>query len=147
MQPLYLRCTQGHIKWHYPRGALRALIRPPLSSFQACIRISPNSTGARLYLEGEKKLFPLFKPGDSNLYKCFVSRKSQIALYIEADPPVDILKKDTVEFSYDLEMQHNLADDLEGEFQPDNVIDRNATKFKHKIFSSLFTFSYQYMMY
>lgn len=114
VQPLYLRCTQGHIKWHYPRGALRALIRPSLPSFQACIRISPNSTGARLFLEGEKKLFPLFKPGDTNLYKCFMSRKSQIALYIEADPPMDLLKKDTVDFSYDLAMQHNLADDMEG---------------------------------
>lgn len=113
VQPLYLRCTQGHITWHYPRGALRALIRPTFPSFQACIRISPNSSGARLFLEGEKKLFPLYKPGDANLYKCFTSRKSQIALYIEADPPKDLLKKDTVEFSYDLAAQHNLADDME----------------------------------
>lgn len=113
IQPLYLRCTQGHIKWHYPRGALRALIRPTLPTFQACVRIASNSTGARLFLEGEKKLFPLFRPGDKNVYKCFTSRKGQIALYIEADPPVDLLKKDTVEFSYDLVPQHNLADDME----------------------------------
>lgn len=48
------------------------------------------------------------------MFKCFTSRKSQIALYIEADPPTDLLKKDTVEFSYDLAMQHNLADTMEG---------------------------------
>lgn len=113
VQPLYLRCTQGHIKWHYPRGALRVLIRPSLSSFQACVRVASNSTGARLFLEGDRTLFPVFSPGVGELYRCFTSRKGQIALYIEADPPVDLLKKDTVDFGYDLVARHNLADDME----------------------------------
>ncbi|CAL1266928.1 unnamed protein product [Larinioides sclopetarius] len=120
VQPLYLRCTQGHIKWHYPRGALRALLRPPLSKFQGCVRIAANSTGARLYLEGEKRLFPLFKAGDGkpeDLHRCFTSRRGQVALYVEADPPLDILRKDTIEFTYDLVSQKNLADDME-ECQP-----------------------------
>ncbi|XP_035213717.1 meteorin-like protein, partial [Stegodyphus dumicola] len=116
IQPLYLRCTQGRIKWYYPRGALRVLLRPPLSTFQGCVRIAANSTGARLYLEGEKKLYPLYKAGDGkpeDLHRCFTSRKSQVALYVEADPPLDILKKDTIEFTYDLMPQKNLADDME----------------------------------
>lgn len=116
VQPLYLRCTQGHIKWHYPRGALRALLRPPISNFRGCIKVSANSTGARLYLEGQKRLYPLYKAGDGKsdeLHRCFTSRKGQVALYVEADPPLDILKKDTMEFSYDLTAQENLADDLE----------------------------------
>ncbi|XP_042908297.1 meteorin-like protein [Parasteatoda tepidariorum] len=116
VHPIYLRCTQGHIKWHYPRGALRALLRPPLSGFQGCIRIAANSTGARLYLEGETRLFLLYKAGDGKpegLHRCFTSRRGQVALYIEADPPLDILRKDTVEFSYDLVQQNNLSDDME----------------------------------
>lgn len=116
VKPLYLRCTQGHIKWHYPRGALRTLLRPPLSNFQGCIRVSANSTGARLYLEGERKLFPLFRPGDgksAELHRCFTSRRGQVALYVEADPPTDLLRKDTIEFTYDLVAQEDLTDDME----------------------------------
>lgn len=40
-----------------------------------------------------------------------------MALYVEADPPIDILRKDTIEFRYDLVPQENLADDMEGEFE------------------------------
>lgn len=40
-----------------------------------------------------------------------------MALYVEADPPIDILRKDTIEFRYDLVPQQNLADDMEGEFK------------------------------
>ncbi|XP_054720492.1 uncharacterized protein LOC129230110 isoform X1 [Uloborus diversus] len=118
VQPLYLRCTRGHIKWHYPRGALRALLRPRLTNFQGCIRVSANSTGARLFLEGEKRLYPLYRADDGkpeDYHRCFTSRRGQVALYIEADPPLDILRKDVVEFSYDLVPQENLADDMEGE--------------------------------
>ncbi|XP_054720500.1 meteorin-like protein isoform X2 [Uloborus diversus] len=116
VQPLYLRCTRGHIKWHYPRGALRALLRPRLTNFQGCIRVSANSTGARLFLEGEKRLYPLYRADDGkpeDYHRCFTSRRGQVALYIEADPPLDILRKDVVEFSYDLVPQENLADDME----------------------------------
>ncbi|GFY77153.1 meteorin-like protein [Trichonephila inaurata madagascariensis] len=41
VQPLYLRCTQGHIKWHYPRGALRALQGRPCLNSRAASELLP----------------------------------------------------------------------------------------------------------
>lgn len=43
--PVYLRCTAGRLRWLYPRGALRVLLRLPTHQdreFRACIRLHPD---------------------------------------------------------------------------------------------------------
>lgn len=43
--PVYLRCTAGRVRWLYPRGALRVLLRLPTHQdreFRACIRLRPD---------------------------------------------------------------------------------------------------------
>ncbi|XP_015928933.1 meteorin-like protein [Parasteatoda tepidariorum] len=105
VQPVYLRCNQGTVRWHYPQGALRIVLqhRSAGSSFSACVRRSKNSTGARIYLAGHKTLHQLFNSNDPiDLVKCVSSQSGQVTLYAEADPIADILRKATAEFSYHL---------------------------------------------
>lgn len=43
---VYLRCTAGKITWKYPRGAIRVILRPPISNdqnFRICLKIHPRS--------------------------------------------------------------------------------------------------------
>ncbi|KAJ8730202.1 hypothetical protein PYW07_017240 [Mythimna separata] len=109
--PVYLRCREGSISWVYPRGALRLLFRPPLPSderdFKVCVRVirrpDPpdlflslrlNDTEvaerfpARLFVEGARRLVPLYAPndGDPRELRCFRSRHGRAALYVEAEP-------------------------------------------------------------
>ena len=49
MVSIYLRCSAGKIIWNYPRGAVRVLLRSPMSlqnNFRACIKLHNNQTGA-----------------------------------------------------------------------------------------------------
>ncbi|KOB74776.1 putative meteorin, partial [Operophtera brumata] len=86
--PVYLRCREGSVSWLYPRGALRIIFRPPLPAderdFKVCIRRFP----ARLFVEGMKRLVPLYAPndGDPRELRCFRSRRGRAALYVEAEP-------------------------------------------------------------
>ncbi|XP_063897126.1 meteorin-like protein [Helicoverpa armigera] len=109
--PVYLRCREGSISWVYPRGALRLLFRPPLPAderdFKVCVRVirrpDPpdlfhtlrlNDTEvaerfpARLFVEGARRLVPLYAPndGDPRELRCFRSRHGRAALYVEAEP-------------------------------------------------------------
>ncbi|XP_047517017.1 meteorin-like protein [Pieris napi] len=109
--PVYLRCREGTVSWLYPRGALRLLFRPPLPAdekdFRVCIRVirrpDPpdlfhslqfNDTDvaerfpARIFVEGAKRLIPLYAPddGDPRELRCFRSRRGRAALYVEAEP-------------------------------------------------------------
>ncbi|GFS60871.1 meteorin-like protein [Nephila pilipes] len=105
VQPVYLRCNQGTIRWHYPQGALRIALqsRSAGSPFSACIRRSKGSSGARIYLAGKKKLHLIFISEDSvDLVKCVTSQEGQVTLYVEADPISDLLRRATAEFSYHL---------------------------------------------
>ncbi|CAH2037702.1 unnamed protein product, partial [Iphiclides podalirius] len=109
--PVYLRCREGTVSWMYPRGALRLLLRPPLPAaerdFNVCLRVirrpdppeffhdlQYNHTEkaarfpARIFVEGARKLVPLYAPddGDPRELRCFRSRRGRAALYVEADP-------------------------------------------------------------
>ncbi|XP_012546798.1 meteorin-like protein [Bombyx mandarina] len=109
--PVYLRCREGSVSWMYPRGALRLLFRPPLPAderdFRVCIRVvrrpdppdlfhtlqlneteAADRFPARLFVEGAKRLEPLYAPndGDPRELRCFRSRKGRAALYVEAEP-------------------------------------------------------------
>ncbi|XP_055936470.1 meteorin-like protein [Argiope bruennichi] len=121
VQPVYLRCNQGTIRWHYPQGALRIVLqyRSAGSPFSACIRRSKGSSGARIYLAGKKKLHLIFGSEDPvDLVKCVSSQEGQVTLYMEADPIADLLRRATAEFSYHLKKisrlpNQNLADECQ----------------------------------
>lgn len=103
VQPVYLRCNQGTIRWHYPFGALRIVLQHLQSSgdFSACIRRTNSSSGARIYLASKKRLHPVFRTGDpSDIVRCVTG--NPVALYVEADPPSDFVNHETMEFSYHL---------------------------------------------
>lgn len=121
VQAVYLRCSQGRVDWAYPRSALRIVLRLPStqgseSEFKGCVRIRKSSRGGRLFVEGHRRLHPLWAPGESSdLVRCFTSRYGQVALYLEADPIPDQLAKDVITLEYDLEARtaDKLYDDLE----------------------------------
>lgn len=120
VQPIYLRCSQGHIEWHYPRGALRVVLRHGTSGrdFRGCLRVGQQSSGARIYLEGHRKLHHLFGQEDNrpvDLLRCFTSVDGQAALYVESEPARDPLLKEVAQFSYDLRpvSKRALMNDLE----------------------------------
>ena len=105
--PVYLRCVQGHITWTYPRGALRVLLRLPNSEreFRGCIKVTPDFSGARLFVEGKRSLSPLFSLDDGahkQMIRCFQSKKGQAAIYVEAVNESGEFKKEIAGFSYDL---------------------------------------------
>ncbi|XP_072932098.1 meteorin-like isoform X2 [Epargyreus clarus] len=109
--PVYLRCREGGVSWLYPRGALRLLFRPPLPAderdFRVCVRVvrrpdppdlfhtlavndteAPERFPARIFVEGARRLVPLYAPddGDPRELRCFRSRHGRAALYVEAEP-------------------------------------------------------------
>ncbi|KAG8235987.1 hypothetical protein J437_LFUL015141 [Ladona fulva] len=93
IRPVYLRCSQGAVSWAYPRGALRVLLRLAGGNeeFRGCVRLGRTWKGARLFLEGVHSLHPLFPQttdgeAEGPRVRCFQSRNSQAALYVEATP-------------------------------------------------------------
>ncbi|XP_067137173.1 meteorin-like protein [Centruroides vittatus] len=120
VRPVYLRCSQGRVEWRYPRGALRVVLRHGTSGrdFRGCLRVSPGWAGARLYLEGRRKLHPLYAPDDGSpldLLRCFASVDGRAALYVESQPGARLPLRRTASFSYDLRpaSKRALADDME----------------------------------
>ncbi|XP_069685315.1 meteorin-like protein [Periplaneta americana] len=108
--PVYLRCSQGHLEWLYPRGALRVLLRLGASGrdFRGCVKVSGSFSGAHIFLEGPRSLLPLFSSqenGDApqQLARCFQSRDGQAALYVEATSSRSVIHKQVAAFSYDLQ--------------------------------------------
>ncbi|ENN73611.1 hypothetical protein YQE_09858, partial [Dendroctonus ponderosae] len=107
--PVYLRCSAGKIKWMYPRGALRILLRLPNQdrNFRACVKIQtsakPGRPVTRVYLEGPRSLIHLYG-GDreSKPIRCFNSKNGQAALYIEATDERSF-EKQLTEIEYDLQ--------------------------------------------
>ncbi|GIY37751.1 meteorin-like protein [Caerostris extrusa] len=124
IQPVYLRCNQGTIHWNYPQGALRVDLQYRSSGtsstpFSACIRRSAGSSGARIYLAERKKLHLIFNSDDPmDLVKCVSSQRGQVALYVEADPITDFLRRATLEFNYHLKKISRRSNDLLEECQP-----------------------------
>lgn len=124
IKPVYLRCSQGTVKWKYPRGALRIVLRQGTSGrdFHGCLRVSPEFSGARIYLEGHRRLNEIYAPDDGKTrerLRCFDSHRGQIALYVQADLPSEgatsLGENRLAMFSYDLEFSH---DDGEDECRP-----------------------------
>lgn len=107
--PIYLRCSQGHLEWLYPRGALRVLLRFGASGrdFRGCVKVSGGFSGAHIFLEGSRSLLPLFPAlqdgGSVRLARCFQSRHGQAALYVEAISSRGDIQKQVAAFSYNLQ--------------------------------------------
>uniref|UniRef100_A0A2R5L442 Putative secreted protein n=1 Tax=Ornithodoros turicata TaxID=34597 RepID=A0A2R5L442_9ACAR len=104
--PVYLRCDQGTIVWHYPRGALRVLLRHGTSGrdFRACVRVASNSSGAAIHLEGHRRLLPVFqgpREDGEDTVRCFASYRGQVALFLEATPGPH-LRRNTLRLWYHL---------------------------------------------
>jgi diacylglycerol kinase (ATP) len=121
--PVYLRCSHGTIKWFYPKGGLRVVLRHGTSNknFRGCIRIARNtSDSVRMYIEGNQQLHKLYAFDDGkhiDLLRCFVSINGKIAIFVESEPSVtNDLNRDIVKFSYDLQSvstKNELLEDYE----------------------------------
>jgi len=107
--PIYLRCSQGHLEWLYPRGALRVLLRLGASGrdFRGCVKVSEGFSGAHIFVEGPRSLLPLFPAQQDDaspqLARCFQSRDGQAALYVEAISSRHTILKEVAAFSYNLQ--------------------------------------------
>ncbi|KAF7489321.1 Meteorin-like protein [Sarcoptes scabiei] len=114
VMPIYLRCSRGSIKWFYPTGGLRVVLKfgTDEKDFRGCIRVSKNSSQkARIYVEGKRELFQIWSADDNkhpDLFRCFVSNNHFIALFIESDLNSSNYqhRNDAVIFQYDLEQQN-----------------------------------------
>ncbi|KAF6201756.1 hypothetical protein GE061_004151 [Apolygus lucorum] len=108
VRPVYLRCSEGRLKWSYPEGALRVLLRLGSSGreFRACLRPAPElPLTASVYLEGPRSLNKLYAPGEASPrphVRCVQSRGGQVALYVEGSGEHPI-HRNLVDISYDLE--------------------------------------------
>lgn len=119
VKPIYLRCSRGNIKWFFPNGGLRIVLKLGNSNndFRGCIRVSRNTTrNARIYVAGKQQLYQIFAFDDGHnedLLRCFVSYNSFIALFVEIEPQSQF-PNDNVIFSYDLEAakKETFGDDM-----------------------------------
>lgn len=94
--PVYLRCTQGSLRWRYPRNGLRLLLSHPDHEFKGCIRIRRPSrdqplAGVRVALEElrAQRLQSLFHPHDGasvDRIRCFSSKDREAVLFVESLP-------------------------------------------------------------
>lgn len=124
--PVYLRCSAGKIRWLYPRGALRILLRLPNQerNFRACLKLrttdKPGRPVARVYLEGPRSLIPLYVDDSKNKpIRCFNSKNGQAAIYIEATDERSFDRQLT-EIEYDLQQlpKNHYGYDLSEECRP-----------------------------
>lgn len=109
VQPVYVRCSQGSVRWLYPRGALRVVLRlgsgPSPRDFVGCLKAEAGFAGARVFLEEPARLLPLFSRADGrspHLPRCFRSRNAHAALYVEAAPGPQPLQRQVAAFKYHL---------------------------------------------
>nr|ATU83001.1 secreted hypothetical protein [Pristhesancus plagipennis] len=108
VRPVYLRCSEGKVRWSYPGGALRVLLRLGSSGreFRACLRPQPEiAMPASIYLEGPRSLNKLYSPHPATVrptVRCVLSRGGQVALYVEAAETTSV-EKHIAEFAYDLQ--------------------------------------------
>ncbi|CAN8028914.1 unnamed protein product, partial [Ixodes persulcatus] len=79
--PVYLGCEAGTVRWSYPRGALRVVLKGPEPEFEACLTLSMRS-GALAYVEAADGLLPA--PTSSRSSRCYTSREGIVAVYVES---------------------------------------------------------------
>jgi len=121
--PVYLRCSQGNVRWKYPKGGLRILVQPTgsHSDFQGCIRISRKSNAnvkVSLEIPGPqlKPLYHSFDGKEVDLLRCFNSSGRKAALFVEAIPSSSLIHGDLFEIDYHLtpvEKENNMIPDQE----------------------------------
>ncbi|XP_039357292.1 meteorin-like protein isoform X3 [Mauremys reevesii] len=115
VEQVYLRCSEGSIKWMYPTGALIVNLRPNTLSasykhLTVCIKPFKDSAGANIYLEKTGELKLLVRDGDRSPNKVYCFGYDQGGLFIEATPQQDISRKITG-FQYEL-INKGTASDL-----------------------------------
>ncbi|KAG6932036.1 meteorin like, glial cell differentiation regulator, partial [Chelydra serpentina] len=115
VEQVYLRCSEGSIKWMYPTGALIVNLRPNTLSasykhLTVCIKPFKDSAGANIYLEKTGELKLLVQDGDYSPNKVYCFGYDQGGLFIEATPQQDISRKITG-FQYEL-INKGTASDL-----------------------------------
>ncbi|XP_060535437.1 meteorin-like protein [Cylas formicarius] len=122
--PVYLRCSAGKIKWLYPRGALRVLLRLPGRDrdFRACVKLRGVKPTARVFLEGPRSLVPLYADSEAAptaAIRCFNSKNGQAAVYIEATEE-QTYRRSVTDLEYDLQQlpKTTLAYDYAEECRP-----------------------------
>lgn len=106
VEQVYLRCSQGSLEWLYPTGAiivnlLPNIISPAAARLSVCIKPSPDSSGANLYLDRNGKLRLLLRERDQARGKVQCFSINEGALFIEAVPHMDISRRTTA-FQYEL---------------------------------------------
>ncbi|XP_043235660.1 meteorin-like protein [Amphibalanus amphitrite] len=115
-----LGCAAGQVEWRYPQGALRVSLDPSNAfDFRACLRVENGSRGARLFVEGHRRLQLLWAEDDGQAvdkWRCFASRGGSASLYVEAPgEAADPLGRSGVTFEYDAQPTETgrLWDDME----------------------------------
>ncbi|XP_077527114.1 meteorin-like protein isoform X1 [Haemaphysalis longicornis] len=85
--PVYLdSCDHGTVRWSYPRGALRIVVRRSSKAepeFQACFRVGARSSGALVYIETPQGDLV---PGPGARAKCVLSHEGAVVVYVVARP-------------------------------------------------------------
>ncbi|GIY06243.1 meteorin-like protein [Caerostris extrusa] len=104
---VYLRCTAGRVRWEYPRGAVRVVLRAGgyPKDCEGCLRVTVPSSGVSLYLEGRERLHLLHRHSYglvARAQRCFSSVEDQVTLFLESYSPDASLQKEVFEFIYDL---------------------------------------------
>lgn len=106
VEQVYLRCSQGSLKWLYPTGAIIVNLRPNTVSpaaarLSVCIKTSNDSSGTNIYLDRNGKLRLLLREQDQAQGKVHCFSIQEGALFIEAIQHMDISRRIT-EFQYEL---------------------------------------------
>ncbi|KAL3182610.1 hypothetical protein MRX96_034527 [Rhipicephalus microplus] len=78
--PVYLSaCDSGTVRWNHVRGALRIVLQAQ-REFQACFRVSADSSGALVYVAPRGNLLP----GPGLRAKCVLSNRASVVVYAVA---------------------------------------------------------------
>ncbi|KAG7485511.1 hypothetical protein JOB18_011648 [Solea senegalensis] len=108
VEQVYLRCSQGSLKWLYPIGAIIVNLRPNTESssghvadLYVCIKPRTYSQGANVYVERAGDLRLLVADGDQALSTVHCFNLAEGALFVEATPQTDISRRITA-FQYEL---------------------------------------------
>ncbi|XP_072299346.1 meteorin-like protein [Eucyclogobius newberryi] len=114
VEQVYLRCSQGSLEWLYPTGAIIVNLRPntvspAVAKLSVCVKPSPESSGANLYLDRAGKLRLLLQELDQAEGKVHCFNIQEGALFIEAIPHMDISRR-AVSFQYELVNDRSGAD-------------------------------------
>ena len=125
---VHARCSEGHIEWHAPFGAVRISFTPSLDQgrpFEACFLASVSAVPAKISIEKSDSLQHLILLNRTmermRRELCFRSMGDTVTLYVEADSRADPVSVGVVKIDYDLQKLPSWPgigapyDDMEGE--------------------------------